>query len=147
MVADGGGRGSMRGKVPARIGRAAAGALVLIAVFCAGQVYLTSGDAGGSEFGSSAPQPAQPPPTSQLLRQDVIVNADLWDEEPRMMAAGLGFTTIIGIPGLSLDDLTGSEALVRAAGGAWNTLHCADDQTPALVNYTSAVTPQAVAGT
>jgi len=31
----------------------------------------------------------------------VIVNADVWAKRPKMMAAGLGFTNIIGVPGLT----------------------------------------------
>jgi hypothetical protein len=36
-----------------------------------------------------------------VLKQDVIVNADVWAKRPKMMAAGLGFTNIIGVPGLT----------------------------------------------
>lgn len=46
----------------------------------------------------SAPARGPGTPTYQLLRQDVIIDADMWDTEPRMMAAGLGFTGIIGVP-------------------------------------------------
>lgn len=84
-------------------------------------------------------------PTYKLLLRDVLVNADLWDTKPRMLAAGLGFTNIIGVPGLSTDDLAKSENLVRQAGGAWNHVDCAAGVTPKLSAYTSASTPQAVA--
>jgi len=84
-------------------------------------------------------------PTYQILRQDVIINADMWDEEPKMMAAGLGFTHIIGVPGLDVNNLALSELLVRQAGGTWNTVTCASGVTPTLNAYTSAQTPQAVA--
>jgi hypothetical protein len=87
----------------------------------------------------------QPTPTSQLLHRDVLIAADMWDRRPRMMAAGLGFTDIVGVPGLSTDDLAGSEATVRAVGGTWNTVACAAGATPGLSAYTSASTPQAVA--
>src|SRR5205809_365376 len=56
----------------------------------------------------SAAAPAamgKPTPTSQLLHKDVLINADMWDKRPRMMAAGLGFTNIIGVPGITSDDL------------------------------------------
>jgi hypothetical protein len=86
-------------------------------------------------------------PTYQILREDVLINADIWDTRPRMIAAGLGFTNIIGVPGLTTDDLATSEALARAAGGAWNVIHCAPGETPDLAAYTSASTPQAVAFT
>src|SRR5262245_63177447 len=62
-----------------------------------------------------------------------------------MMAAGLGFTNIIGVPGISTSDLAGSEQRVRRVGGAWNTVSCRPGTTPPLSAYTSASTPQAVA--
>ncbi len=81
----------------------------------------------------------------QMLRQDTITNADIWDPEPKMLAAGLGFTNIIGVPNLTTDNVALSRTLTRLAGGAWNKLTCAAGQTPQLVNYTSAATPDAVA--
>lgn len=87
----------------------------------------------------------EPTPTSQLLHRDVLVNADMWDTRPRMMAAGLGFTNIIGVPGLSTNDLAASERQVRAAGGTWNSVSCTAGETPAMSAYTSASTPQQVA--
>lgn len=95
---------------------------------------------------TTAQGPASPTPTSELLRQDVLVDADLWDTRPRMMAAGLGFTDIVGTPGLTTQDLAGSERAVHDAGGAWNTVRCAEGTTPDLSAYTSASTPQQVAG-
>jgi hypothetical protein len=84
-------------------------------------------------------------PTYRLLQKDVIVNADLWSKKPSMLAAGLGFTSIIGVPGLTTDDLAASEQLVREAGGTWNTISCPSGTTPTLAAYTSAATPQQVA--
>jgi hypothetical protein len=84
-------------------------------------------------------------PTYQILRQDVIINADMWDDEPKMMAAGLGFTHIIGVPGLNVNNLQLSEMLAREAGGTWNTLSCAMGVAPSLNAYTSAQTPLAIA--
>jgi hypothetical protein len=84
-------------------------------------------------------------PTYKLLLRDVLVDADLWSTKPRMLAAGLGFTNIIGVAGLSTDDLSKSEKLVRQAGGAWNRVTCAPGETAKLSAYTSASTPQAVA--
>ena len=95
--------------------------------------------AGLAAVAASAPR--QGPP--ELLRQDVLINADLWDTKPRMMAAGLGFTNIVGVPGLTADDLTRSEALVRRAGGAWNPVECSPGTS--LAPWTSASTPQQVA--
>jgi hypothetical protein len=84
-------------------------------------------------------------PTYRLLKQDVIINADIWAKRPKMMAAGLGFTNIIGVPELTADDLARSEQLARAAGGTWNTIACASGESPTLSAYTSASTPQQVA--
>jgi hypothetical protein len=69
----------------------------------------------------------------------------MWSRTPKMLAAGLGFTNIIGVPGLSTGDLAGSEQTVRAVGGTWNTISCAAGETPGLNAYTSASTPQQVA--
>ena len=74
----------------------------------------------------------------QVLRRDVIINADMWAEKPEMMAAGLGFTTIIGVPDLSTSNLALSKTMTLLAGGTWNTVHCAAGETPTLSNYTSA---------
>ncbi len=93
----------------------------------------------------SAPAPDPGTSSYQLLKQDVIINADLWDAEPKMMAAGLGFTEIIGVPGIDADEPERSEVLVRSAGGTWNTLNCAEGGTPSAGAYTSASTPSQVA--
>lgn len=98
--------------------------------------------------GSSDDAPAEENTTQSsyaLLQQDVIINADIWDSEPKMLAAGLGFTGIIGVPGITLDDLEKSETLVRLAGGTWNTLTCDADETPSVASYTSAATPTSIA--
>ena len=79
-----------------------------------------------------------------VLHEDTLINADLWDTEPRMMAAGLGFTQIIGVPGLSPEDPETSATLVHLAGGAWNDVTCADGSTPSLYAYTSAATPEGI---
>jgi hypothetical protein len=117
-----------------RLGQSAALACLALAVLA-----LAAGAA------PSAADTGEPTATSQLLRQDVLINADIWERQPRMMAAGLGFTNIIGVPGLSVDDLAGSEARARAVGGTWNTVSCATGETPALSAYTSASTPEQVA--
>jgi hypothetical protein len=36
------------------------------------------------------------------LRRDVLIHADLWTDEPRMLSAGFGFEGIQGVPGLTL---------------------------------------------
>ena len=77
------------------------------------------------------------------LTMDILINADMWSEEPQILAAGLGFTDIIGVPNLSTGDLARSETLTRLAGGTWNSPHCATEDT-GLYAYTSAATPGAI---
>jgi hypothetical protein len=92
-------------------------------------------------------QGASAPATSagyQVLRQDVIINADIWAKKPEMMAAGLGFTNIEGVPNLSTSNVTLSKTLAVLAGGTWNNVRCTNGQTPPLSSYTSASTPQDV---
>jgi hypothetical protein len=84
-------------------------------------------------------------PTSELLHKDILINADIWARRPRMMAAGLGFTDIVGVPGLTANELGVSERAVRLAGGAWNRVGCGAGVTPPLSAYTSASSPQQVA--
>jgi len=84
-------------------------------------------------------------PTYRLLLKDVLINADIWDKKPKMLAAGLGFTSIIGVAGLTTDDPFDSENLARQAGGTWNRIACVAGNTPKLSAYTSASTPQQVA--
>ena len=98
----------------------------------------------GARWASSASN-CDATPTYQILREDVIINADIWDEEPKMLAAGLGFTYIIGVPGLNVNNPQLSEFLVRQAGGTWNTVMCQTGVIPTLNAYTSAQTPFAVA--
>lgn len=94
---------------------------------------------------SGGQMPGTPPTASYLtLREDVLVNADYWDDEPRILGAGLGFTDIIGVPGLSASDLATQRRAALAAGGAWNIV----DTTAATVlqrAYTSAISPSGVA--
>ena len=87
---------------------------------------------------------AAPPLGYRVLHRNVIINADIWARKPEMMAASLGFTSIIGVPGLSTSDLAFSQTRAVLAGGTWNTLHCAAGETPSLSNYTSAATPSGV---
>lgn len=104
--------------------------------------------------GTDTPLPTQPAPSQStgptasylLLKQDVLINADLWDTQPRMLAAGLGFTGIIGVQGLDVDQPGLSEQLTRAAGGTWNNVFCTQGDAT-LDDFTSAVTPNQVATT
>jgi hypothetical protein len=104
--------------------------------------------AASANAGLAAADVSSAPATSisyQVLRQDVIINADIWAAKPEMMAAGLGFTSIVGVPNLSTSNVTLSKTLAVLAGGAWdNNVHCANGQTPPLASYTSASTPAGV---
>ncbi len=79
------------------------------------------------------------PGTSALyeffLQRDVLINADLWDEEPKIIGAGLGFTKILGVPGLGTPY---GEFICRAFGGTWNEV---DGENVPLRAFTSAATP------
>jgi len=105
---------------------------------------------------SDAPSPAQNlactggpdgSPPNQLyvtLMQDQLTNADYWEDEPRILAAGLGFTDIIGVPGLESSDLSVQKMSVFEAGGAWNII----ESTMTTIGqraYTAAIAPNGVA--
>ena len=72
-----------------------------------------------------------------VLDLDIVINADLWDREAKMLAGGLGFSNIIGIPGFTGTD-SYSEQLVKEAGGNWNTLTGCGEIAPTSSDYTSA---------
>lgn len=72
-----------------------------------------------------------------LLNLNIHINADLWDLEPKMLAGGLGFSNIIGVPGFTGTDPY-SEQVVKEAGGTWNTLTGCGDIDPPSGAYTSA---------
>ncbi len=99
---------------------------------------------GSVSAGPAAGRSPAPPRSYQVLRQDVIINADIWNRKPEMMAAGLGFTSIIGVPNLSTSNLALSKTLTVLAGGTWNNVHCPSGETPSLSTYTSATTPAGV---
>ena len=115
----------------------------------AGITLFALGCGNSTEFVPPLPdmtgQVPTPTATYLLLKQDILINADLWDTEPRMMAAGLGFTEIIGVAGLDPADPERSERLVREAGGTWNIVNCLEGLPDSLNPYTSAVTPDQVA--
>ena len=80
-------------------------------------------------------------PTYQLLMQDILLEADYWEDEPRILAVGLGFTDVNGTPGVSLP-LDFAEFAVFINGGAWNTIHAdVDPDDVPLRAYTSAISP------
>ena len=75
------------------------------------------------------------------LHRDVLINADLWDSAPRIVAADWGFEGIMGIPGLlSADDL----ALAIRAGAGVNLDYAALDPDPPLRNLTSGGSPAGI---
>jgi len=76
----------------------------------------------------------------QFLQRSVLMQltdgrlegADYWRDEPAILAAGMGFDNIIGLP-----DVT--EETVRQAGGSWyGDLRCANGQAPSSNLLTSA---------
>lgn len=75
------------------------------------------------------------------LHRDVLINADLWDDTPRIITADLGFEGIIGIPGL-----TSAERLdlAIAAGAGVNLDYATLVPTPTLRNLTSGGSPVGV---
>lgn len=81
------------------------------------------------------------PPTYRALMQDILLEADYWEDEPRILAVGLGFTDVNGTPGVSLP-LDLAEFAVFINGGAWNTIDAdVDPGDVPLRAYTSAVSP------
>jgi hypothetical protein len=109
-------------------------------------VVASAGVAGSANGGLAGPDHSsgKTPLTYRILRQDVIINADIWAQKPEMMAAGLGFTGIVGVPNLSTSDPGLSKTLAVLAGGTWNNVHCPGGTTPPLSSYTSASTPSGV---
>src|SRR5262245_11997892 len=76
----------------------------------------------------------------QFLQRSVLLQltngklegADYWRYEPAILAAGMGFDNIIGLPDVM-------EEAVRAAGGSWyGSLHCTNGQAPSSSLLTSA---------
>jgi len=82
---------------------------------------------------------AQPDPTTYpayiQLQRPVLINADLWEASPRIMAANYGFEGIMGIPQyFSVADLS----LAVAAGAGVNQDWAVLDPVPPLRNVSSA---------
>jgi len=88
-----------------------------------------------------------PNPQYASLMQDVLINADYWDAQPKMLAAGLGFTNILGVTNVDSTDLSVAQAAVQAVSGAWNVgLTCPSTATPPQRAYTSAASPSQILG-
>ena len=90
------------------------------------------------------PARAEVDPTQayQLLKQDVLINADYWESKPRILGAGLGFTRILGVPGAEVSEE--GKRRVLAEGGSWEILGTSNPAPP-LRAYTSAANPQGMA--
>lgn len=81
-----------------------------------------------------ADTPATQMPAYIELQRPVLINADLWSDQPEILAANYGFEGIIGIPGLlTVDDLD----LAVAAGAGVNFDWALLDPVPPLRNLTS----------
>ena len=93
---------------------------------------------------TGGPNGSPPNPLYVSLMQDQLTNADYWEDEPRILAAGLGFTDIIGVPELDSSDLDTQRAGTLAAGGAWNVV-VTTMTSIAQRAYTSAISPTGVA--
>ncbi len=88
--------------------------------------------------GSLLAQGDQFPTVSYLsLRQDVLIEADLWRETPEILSANYGFEGIIGIPQ--------GESWVLAAGGTWIEMPTELIDTASYRSFTSAATPIGIA--
>lgn len=84
-------------------------------------------------------------PAYTSLMQNVLINADYWDRKPKMLAAGLGFTNILGVTDADSSDLAVAQAAVQAVSGAWNEgLTCPSTATPPQRAYTSAASPSQI---
>src|SRR5690606_21494396 len=88
----------------------------------------------------AAPDAKQAPAYIEL-RRDVLINADLWTDQPQILAANYGFEGIIGVPGLQIGSLT----LAAGAGAGFNGDWAALDPVPPLRSLASAASVIGVA--
>ncbi|EFN56227.1 hypothetical protein CHLNCDRAFT_145015 [Chlorella variabilis] len=118
--------------------------LVLVLVAAAGRCSCQA-DQAPAPAPAAAGAPAGPPmPSADQLNsqfaaaynQDIIINSDLFADEPAILSGGLGFTNIIGVA-TALN--SSSEGVVRAANGTWRSnVTCASGQPPPTRVLTSA---------
>jgi hypothetical protein len=81
-------------------------------------------------------------PAYLQLKRDVLINADLWSEQPEILSAGFGFEGIQGIPTL----LTPADLQAAVDAGAGVNLDWAAlDPAPPLRNLTSGGSPLGIA--
>ncbi len=96
-----------------------------------------SNDTGGNGAAPPLIDPTMVPAYLQL-RRDVLINADLWEDEPSILSAGFGFEGIQGIPGLlNADNLS----LAVEAGAGVNLDWAGLDPVPPMRNLTSGSSP------
>ena len=87
--------------------------------------------------GSKSPSPTgRTNPLYKLLKQDVLINADYYRDAPEILGASLGFTHILGVPGLN-GTTSADDMLARKAGGSWETLSSPSAGTASMRAYTS----------
>ena len=72
------------------LGAARAAAAVLAICVLAAVPVATVPVAAANGSPASAGRAGKLPYTYRVLRRDVIINADIWNRKPEMMAAGLG---------------------------------------------------------
>jgi hypothetical protein len=87
-------------------------------------------------WSKSSPPTGPANPLYKMLEQDVLINADYYSTTPRILGASLGFTHILGVPGLDATT-TYAQALARKAGGSWETLSSSSATTASLRARTS----------
>ncbi len=80
----------------------------------------------------------------RLLKQNVLINADYYSNTPSILGASLGFTHILGVPGLN-GTTTSDEVLARGAGGSWERLSSSSASTASQRAYTSDASPSGIA--
>jgi len=115
---------------------------LLLPLLLLGVLFLQDGALGQSPAGAPSPAPPTYPTQNYLTlmkENDIITNADIWDEELKIFAANYAFEGIEGV-------VNGTEeSFARAAGGAWmNLSSCATNDTSDST-YTSVATPETVA--
>lgn len=86
-----------------------------------------------------------PTRSSQLLKKDVLVGADMWTWKPQMLAGSMGFNGILGVPGLDgRPTVEDAREAVLGVPGAWlEDLEC--EAEPSITDYSSAASTNGIA--
>lgn len=108
--------------------------ILALSAFCLATVLLLPGTATA----------ADPTRSSQTLKKDVLVGADMWAWKPSMLAGSMGFANILGVPGLNgTPTVEEARQATLDANGAWlDDLVCSAE--PAIGDYTSAASPNGI---